>query len=328
MLRLSASTTDDRGRRVPVFVPTSQPRARYDSDPQLREIVQRIAGSNKLGVNEAIDRSRLISLLPFALFPLMFMIVAAATPGLSRWGQWAMGVAGFALIMPFGFALHHRQLADRIRATLLREGRCPSCAYTISTLPLDPDGCMTCPECNAAWKATRVTAPSLAAPRADHNITSRPRAAVADARDRAVSLRHPLLLDLDPQRAAEIEIDRLVRLRVEVSRRTRRPRLAGVLLGTFAALCAAALYTFMTLTTHGFQQLFVVWTGLLFVGASIIFIYRVLTYRSRTTAVPAARVLIADHLCPSCAGDLAPDPAEPALLLCSTCRAAWKPGGP
>lgn len=337
MLSLSASTTDDRGRRVTVFTPTSQPRARYDSDPQLREIVQRIAGSMKIGLSESMSRTHFGNLLPFALIPTAVIMGTMLVPTLSPWAKMAISVIAMVGMMPVGFALHHRQIAARLRATLLREGRCPSCAYPINSLAAEPDGCITCPECSAAWRAAEVgapvqagIAPAVAAP----PISGR--AAVPDARDRAVSLRHPLLLDLDHQRVAELETDRLVRLRLAVRRRTRRAKLIGIFGGLLAWIFTGGAQLLLVVVApagpmpFGIGQpnpIFVL-MALFFTAACGIFIYRVLTYRSRTTAVPAARVLIADRLCPSCAGGLAPDPAEPALLLCSTCRAAWKPDGP
>lgn len=31
-------------------------------------------------------------------------------------------------------------------------GRCPSCGYELSQLPIEADGCVICPECGAAWR--------------------------------------------------------------------------------------------------------------------------------------------------------------------------------
>lgn len=40
---------------------------------------------------------------------------------------------------------------------------CVCCAYDLSGLPPDPDGCTTCPECAAAWRL--LTMPGASAPR-------------------------------------------------------------------------------------------------------------------------------------------------------------------
>jgi hypothetical protein len=39
----------------------------------------------------------------------------------------------------------------------LRHGRCAGCGYALQDLPTDEDGCIVCPECNAAWNAGRVS---------------------------------------------------------------------------------------------------------------------------------------------------------------------------
>jgi hypothetical protein len=35
---------------------------------------------------------------------------------------------------------------------LRRLGRCPSCAYKLTSLPVEADGCTVCSECGAAWR--------------------------------------------------------------------------------------------------------------------------------------------------------------------------------
>lgn len=39
----------------------------------------------------------------------------------------------------------------------LDHGRCAGCGYALQDLPTEPDGCIICPECNAAWQASRVS---------------------------------------------------------------------------------------------------------------------------------------------------------------------------
>lgn len=49
-----------------------------------------------------------------------------------------------------GWARPSRAVTGR----LLRAGRCACCCYSLSTLPAEPDHCVICPECSAAWKVT------------------------------------------------------------------------------------------------------------------------------------------------------------------------------
>lgn len=49
-------------------------------------------------------------------------------------------------------AMIDRLHAPHVRAALLAERLCPSCAYDLVNTPRDPDGLTTCPECGAAWR--------------------------------------------------------------------------------------------------------------------------------------------------------------------------------
>jgi hypothetical protein len=69
-------------------------------------------------------------------------MISAIVVGMGAWYA-ALGPirrASFAKIAPF----------------YLSECRCPSCGYGITDLPACQDGCVVCPECNAAWKADRL----------------------------------------------------------------------------------------------------------------------------------------------------------------------------
>ncbi len=39
---------------------------------------------------------------------------------------------------------------------MLRAQRCPSCDYDLRGSPAQPDGCILCPECGAAWRHARL----------------------------------------------------------------------------------------------------------------------------------------------------------------------------
>jgi hypothetical protein len=39
-------------------------------------------------------------------------------------------------------------------------GRCPQCAYRLSDLKPEADGCVVCPECGAAWRSDAIERPS------------------------------------------------------------------------------------------------------------------------------------------------------------------------
>lgn len=48
--------------------------------------------------------------------------------------------------------------ADRIIDIYLADGRCASCGYLLEDLSPAEDGCVVCPECNAAWRLDRIRA--------------------------------------------------------------------------------------------------------------------------------------------------------------------------
>jgi hypothetical protein len=44
----------------------------------------------------------------------------------------------------------------RIAEIFLMQGCCASCGYLLKDLAPEKDGCVVCPECNAAWKKDRI----------------------------------------------------------------------------------------------------------------------------------------------------------------------------
>jgi len=51
-----------------------------------------------------------------------------------------------------------RSIAPRIASVYLRSGQCASCGYALESLEPEADGCVLCPECNAAWRQERIGA--------------------------------------------------------------------------------------------------------------------------------------------------------------------------
>jgi len=49
-----------------------------------------------------------------------------------------------------------RRRFDRIAEIFLDQGHCASCGYLLDDLAVESDGCVVCPECNAAWKKERI----------------------------------------------------------------------------------------------------------------------------------------------------------------------------
>jgi len=49
-----------------------------------------------------------------------------------------------------------RERFPKIAEIYLSEGKCAACAYKLDGLKSEQDGCVVCPECNAAWNADRL----------------------------------------------------------------------------------------------------------------------------------------------------------------------------
>lgn len=83
--------------------------------------------------------------LPWGAF-VLGMLIAPLIPALLAW----LALLGYI----------RRRRGDRIIEIYLTAGRCPACGYLLENLPTHADGCMVCPECEAAWRAERVGTPA------------------------------------------------------------------------------------------------------------------------------------------------------------------------
>lgn len=63
----------------------------------------------------------------------------------------ASPLLAMALVATRGILGFGGELPRLIRRDMLAARRCPVCGYDIASLPREPDACITCPECGAAW---------------------------------------------------------------------------------------------------------------------------------------------------------------------------------
>ncbi len=130
---------DDRGRSVPAWTPSQ---AGKDPDPFERELALRVTGAAVADSREQV----LVGMLP-----IIVTMAVVAIFGLSPMFV-LFGVMCSALVAHSLMRRKHRGEAVQISATLLSAGRCGSCAYPVAKLNPESDGCVSCPECGAAWK--------------------------------------------------------------------------------------------------------------------------------------------------------------------------------
>lgn len=87
-------------------------------------------------------------------------------PNFDEWGLLGRVASGALAVFVFGAlfwarTLHRRYFSFQVRrdGQALRRSFCANCACTLLGRDPEPDGCIQCPECGAAWKADRVGKP-------------------------------------------------------------------------------------------------------------------------------------------------------------------------
>jgi hypothetical protein len=85
--------------------------------------------------------------------------------------RWAFEATRFSFLMLLmltnGQIVVRMQRLDakhRLRSAYLLSSHCPSCDTSLEGLPPEADGCVVCPTCSAAWKASAVGPQTVAEP--------------------------------------------------------------------------------------------------------------------------------------------------------------------
>lgn len=207
-----------------------------------------------------------------------------------------------------------------IRCAVGFNGLCYCCAYQIAPLPREPDRCVVCPECGAAWRVDdwandggRYEFPNRASEKPMRSGMLSHSDRITDARDVPV----PVLGHFTGSARAR-----------EVTRRAgRRFRDA---LGRKIAILAVVLLAAWPLA-YAFGQNRMI--GLL-VSAFLVPLVVLLALSARSVIL-SARVrrvgdeLVAAGLCPCCESPLRPEPSPiDACHLCDICGSAWNSPDP
>jgi hypothetical protein len=249
------------------------------------------------------------------------------------------GTVVYAVHRRYGAQMHgmfwRRRLARRTptyaarqhaRLSIAREGVCPCCAYSLADTPPDPDGCMPCPECGAAWRVhlwsndAGIYRPPAVTPTGQSHHRSRITA--SDARGVIV----PLL-------ARRKDIDRHEALRVCPARPARvRQRLSLLAWAIHLSLTAAVAWLIITLAQ---PEHLLAWSGtvIMIAFAAILLAALVGITYSHNLAFAShphlIRAMVADGTCPCCESPLRPERSPiDACHLCDTCGSAWNPPQP
>lgn len=227
------------------------------------------------------------------------------------------------------------RVARQLASTAVAEGICGSCAYSLQGAVDEPDGCVRCPECGAAWKSLRIVSPhwerrskAFEPPWLWRFVSLTPRSKdqlAPDDRGRYVRVLDSRLRLASPARRDELGPDR-VRSIVRAARRV------GRVWRLLVALWPASVGVFMT------WLLADVWQSGGFTIRSTLLMISIVIYGS--VAYGLLSLIFGHHfagpkwvipvfrnarICGSCAMDLsATIPAGDGLTVCSECGSAWR----
>jgi len=322
---MTGSVTDDRGASrgvIPLHDLRRDPRT---ADARFRVVIDRVRG-------------QVISELRAVLIGLAMGFVGPAALLAARWlsmPPWVTLIPAVAIAAGIGRLLYMRA-ERRGRAAsvtvLLNDGLCPTCAYSFAGLGPGADGCYECPECGAAWRASRVIRRTVfheqpgegfAAPdawwrRVGMNVGLRRlkddrgiEGPAADAR-----LRESLAATTDPQRR-----ERLLGVRRAAVAEGRVARFGLALF--YAVVGGLQIWNVLLAPARAKSPLGI----LAMVGGVILFGVAAMFLRSNVgiSKRTLRREMLRRALCPRCAADLdGSRPSDDGCTVCRECGAAWR----
>ena len=137
-----------------------------------RQLAWRSIGIKSLTKDELVKQEQQVTLNT--------EIGIALLGGVLGWILWTAAIMPFTslqntllghLLIPFVFSIVISTLIwfitltwvrqrkfSKIAGIHLKHGHCAGCGYELRDLPTENDGCVVCPECNAAWNADRIGA--------------------------------------------------------------------------------------------------------------------------------------------------------------------------
>jgi len=334
---------DDRGNPITALRPRDIQRSADAEDSARTHLAVHLRQAIKVESQRfSVHRFGLIVVSVVAWAVVQVIVVQA---GLGRYPGVRSGafIGGIIILVIIGREVTRRRVSRLVAATAVAEGICGQCCYSLNSVPTDPDGRITCPECGAAWAYERITRPhwlaaSLATTFHDEWLpwrqwlsksfwrfltsTPKPSALIAaDDRGRFVRTVDSRFFNLPRARREELTIPRVTALRKETRRRGRVLR--GLLSVPFAAVSVTCVIAAIKLLDDHEELgcIVVASFGLFFLIVTIAVNF------SHSFLPPAhtARVLAADGLCGSCVSPIDSQPADPdGCTTCSACGAAWR----
>jgi len=264
------------------------------------------------------------------VFIFIMLSIWLGVPGVFHYG---VGLATFGLFL-LVFHVTARRAHREVVGIILADGLCPACAYSLRDVPVEQDGCATCPECGSAWRAEGIRRyidpPDLAAmghPRLGRWLERLGNAgssrSLKDDQGVVQSMVGVRDLKMAREQATPEPATRLRGALAALRPRGRLRRLAG---GGFVLLLALAVLPSLGTDPMALLQSGPTGLGLfVFVLFGVVFAAAIFVSDAGRAPTVVRRVLLEHSLCPGCASDLLDvEPNSDGCTVCPECGAAWK----
>lgn len=269
-----------------------------------------------------------------------------ASVALDAWRGWAYLAAScvfMALVWLLCVFNADAKESPTIR-TLVAEGRCGHCGQIIAGLSQEEDGCIVCPGCSAAWRASSVLVDRAQAEtpwsvRMASRLAARPegawsireshcRAGYVDARGIIMPILKPRdgLLSREVVSAMGEERNARIEKALTPNRRSEWGivALAALAYGAIAVLALSGFLVRMTPEgTYG-EMSFVV--PLLLCLPVVLFPVLLFRAPASISVSRAVQVRLNEGVCPTCAAALPPADGDAGQSKCECCGAMWNHG--
>lgn len=329
MEALAVNMVDDRGAQISTDLLAGARRAASSSDhaePMFRRIEIVLSSTQYGNRSSALLRPgmplRIAAIITCCLvFPLLMALVP--NPHVH-----ALGIGLLMPLMVFTIMRTSQPAAALIRTrTYVYAGLCGQCGFNLKGLVTQPDGCVICPECAAAWHEESIAPVEFidrVAAIPPHSFLRVTRSSIIDARGRAVLLAMPDLRELPFTERAAIHPNHLNFIRHAsggVMSRLLLVIVAAVMLlsATMQIISRAAGAKPSVLATFGTTSLII--CSLILLAH---YLPRAIDQLQITDVRRFAAALLTTNRCPSCARTFTNSP-DPTLgtRRCIHCRSEW-----
>lgn len=139
------STLDDRGQKVWLGDPRKMP-APIQMDRAVNDTLNKWMRAHKPSAGTWLRA--------LAGAGLRILTIMIAVSFVRSWTACFVAAPALLFIGPLAWRPVNTMVVRLRGRAFVAIGRCPCCGYELSQLSIEPDGCVVCPECGAAWRRT------------------------------------------------------------------------------------------------------------------------------------------------------------------------------